>query len=131
MPLIAIDVEETHVGSVGRIVQFETSPVRRVIQTGKEDQGTEKSLADTRQTSDKTQKTIEKETKIRESVIETKIAQGKQMSILNEQQFTKETNGEQLKQEENDHRQEKLRDKFQDDQRTEDVARKNVKDRNE
>ena len=131
MPLIAIDVEETDIGSVGRIIQFETSAIRRVIQTGKEDQGAEKSFANTRQASDKTQKTIEKETKIRESVIETKIAQGQQVSILNEEQFAEETNGEQLKQEEDNHGQEKLRDEFEDNQRTEDVARENVKDRDE
>lgn len=121
-------MEEADIGRVRRVIQFETSSVRRIIQTREENERAEKSFADARQTSDKTQKTIEKETKIREGVIETKITQGEQMSILNEQEFTKQTHGEQLKQEENNHGQEKLRDEFEDNQRIKDVARKNVKD---
>lgn len=123
MPLVLLDVEEAHVGRVRRIVHLQAAPVRRVVQSREEDQRAEERLADARQAHEEAEKTIEEEAEVRERVVQTKVAQGEKVRLVDEEQAAQQANEEQLEEQEDDHRQEEFGEDLEHDQRKENVAR--------
>ena len=123
MPLVLLHVEVADVGGVRGIVEFEAASVRRVVESGEEDERANERFADARHTREKAEKAIEEETEIGQRVVEPKVAQAEEVSIVDEEDHAEKANEEELKEDEDDHGQEKLGEQLQQDQRVEQITR--------